>query len=160
MNSNQRCATGIILSAGTAYFATIAQDAAGRVRLIKSRSGEIELPGTSQIELRMFATFLLQFLDKRQVRSATIVPSPRSGTYTAPATNYLIEALIKLAVPEIFDVHPSKLRAFGDRDDIHVPGVDRQRLNRLDAEKQHRAILAASFHLDRVTMLDCCASTA
>lgn len=127
------------------YIATIGGDREGRVRLVKSMSREFELHGRDQMSLAIFTSFVLDWLQAKEIECVTLISSPASGGHMAGAATYKVEAALQLLPIEVVLVPSASITAFEKSSDETVPGPDRGRLGSSFAKLQHRAILAAAF---------------
>lgn len=142
---NSAPATGAVTSGDTLYFATVQSDPSGRLRLIKSRSGELVLRGRDQLSLRMFTRFLLNFLQTKRINSLTYIHSPAAGPQMGGPESYKVEALLQLMPCDVHLLPSVALTAFMKRPGVCAPGADRERLQKHAANMQERAIYAALY---------------
>jgi hypothetical protein len=145
LTAYQNASTGALMAGQTLYLATVGQDHAGRIRLIRSMSREFELHGRDQAALEVFAVFVLTFLESREIKELTFVSSPEAGGHMAKAHAYKVEALMQLLPINVKLVPSASLTVYGDRTDKTVPGADLARLSSAQAKLQKRAILAAIY---------------
>lgn len=140
-------ATGAIASAGCLYIATIRADADGRLRLVKSRSGEVRLIERTQLSLQMFATYLVDFLQAREIDRMTYVYAPDAGSHMALGSSYRIEAVVQLLPVSVKLVSPTTVTSLAGKAERNVPAPDHDRLSAEGRRVQARAILAAVHEL-------------
>lgn len=137
--------TGALMAGNTLYLATVGEDRAGRIRLVRSMSKEFELHGRDQVSLEVFAAFVLSFLESREIQNLTFVSPPGAGGHMARAHAYKVEAMLQLLPVMVRLVPSASLTVFGNSTEDSVPGADQARLSSADAKLQKRAILAAIY---------------
>lgn len=142
-----REATGAVASAGCLYVASIKVDSDGRIRLVKSRSGEVRLHERGQLSLQMFAKFASRFLERRNIEQLALICSPEAGSHMARASTYKIEAVLQLLPVTVELVTSAAISQFASKAEAHPPAPDKDRLSRDGCKYQARAILAALHHL-------------